>query len=171
MSEKIEVETDDVTFLYKKKLESKLIEKFKAEFLEKVGYTPEVITFVDEKNNLPVLSLPELISIFDEIMKDEFGDKSLRGFKYRINSPLRKRSVVEYRYIYFRIARLMNHILTDIGESLENKINEAYNHATVLHGCNTCDDLVKTDVKFALSYQRVINKIRSKFKIDTHDNN
>jgi chromosomal replication initiation ATPase DnaA len=160
-----EVLMDDATFLYKRTLETKLINRFKAEFYEKIGYTPEVITFVDEKNNLPIVSLDSMISIFEDIMTEEFGNRTLNGHKIRITSPIRKRDVVEYRYIYFRIARLMGHVLTDIAESLIGKKGKHYDHTTVIHGCNTCDDLVQSDEKFALAYQKVINQIRLKFNI------
>lgn len=155
----------DAAYLYKKNLESKLINKFKSEFYEKIGYTPEVITFIDDTYQLPLVSLSNMKLIFDEIMTEEFGNKRINNHKIRITSPTRKRSVVEYRYMYFRISRLMGHVLTDIAESIINKKGKPYDHTTVIHGCNTCDDLVHTNENFALMYQKIIDRVRTKFNI------
>lgn len=73
----------------------------------------------------------------------------------------RKRPNVDARYIYFHIARMygvknivlidgedryISYSLTEIGKSL-NK-----DHATVIHGCNSVDNLLKTDKEFRLTY-------------------
>ena len=90
---------EEATKLYKKTLETKLIDKFKKEFYEKIGYVPQVITMNDEVNELYKLELQEIIDIINDIMEEEFGDRRVGKHLLRITSPIRKRDVTEYRYI------------------------------------------------------------------------
>ena len=156
-------ELDEVTRLYKKTLEDRLINKFKKEFYEKVGYTPQVITLYDDKSNLPRIDLYELINIINDIMEREFGDRRINRKLMRINSFLRNRDVADYRYIYFKIGRLMGYTFKEIGNSLPTDVTKGYDHSTVMHGIREFDDQLGTNQKFALRYQHVIDNIRRKF--------
>ena len=53
--ERPEVETE--TLLYKRRLEAKIIEKFKKEFKEKIGYEPQVLTMIDESSDIPKIPI------------------------------------------------------------------------------------------------------------------
>lgn len=152
--------------IYKRKLENKLIEEFQLEFYNKIGYIPKIITMADPKYNLPIISLESLIEVFDEIMNEKFGNKKIHGQLYRISSHTRKRDVVEYRYMYFKIAKLMGYYLTDIGRSLtSNKRENGYDHTTVIHGCSTFDNLLDTSEMFSLNYYNVLSLLKSKYEI------
>jgi hypothetical protein len=38
-------------------LEAKIIEKFKKEFKEKIGYEPQVLTMIDESSDIPKIPI------------------------------------------------------------------------------------------------------------------
>lgn len=154
---------EEATKLYKKTLETKLIDKFKKEFYEKIGYVPQVITMNDEVNELYKLELQEIIDIINDIMEEEFGDRRVGKHLLRITSPTRKRDVTEYRYIYFKIARLMGYTYVEIGFKIQKGKLKGYDHTTVMHGIKTFDDLLSTNQKFALRYQNVVDNIKLKY--------
>lgn len=155
-------ELKDSNSLYKKNLEEKLIKKFRDEFYEKIGYYPQVITLVDSDYNIPILNLKDLILIINEIMEGEYGNQRYHNKLYRVQSRIRKREVTEYRYIYFKLGRVMNYTLSEIYNALETD-GRRFDHTTVLHGCDTFDSLLQTSKEFALKYQKVIDLIRDKF--------
>jgi chromosomal replication initiation ATPase DnaA len=169
--EDFNVEIDDATFLYKRNLEERLISRFKNEFRDKIGYYPQVITLVDTNYNLPIIDLSDLVNIINGIMNKEYGIKRYKGKLFRISSRIRKRDVTEYRYIYFKIGRIMGYSLSKIYNALMTEDGQTFDHTTVLHGCQTFDSLLETSVHFALKYQGVVDDIRSKFiKLKTDDN-
>jgi hypothetical protein len=155
---------EEVTRLYKKTLEERLISKFKNEFHEKIGYTPQVITLYDDRSYLPRIKLYELVDIVNKIMEGEFRDRRINRKLMRITSVIRSRDVTEYRYIYYKIARLMGYSLKDIGLQLQSHNHKGYDHTTVIHGVKTFDDLLATSQKFALRYQHVIDNIRRTYE-------
>lgn len=154
---------DEVTRLYKKTLEDRLINKFKIEFNEKVGYIPQVITLYDDKSNLPRIELYELIGVINDIMEREFGDRRINRKLMRITSFLRNRDVTDYRYIYFKIGRLMGYSFKEIGLQLPTDETKGYDHSTVMHGVKEFDGQLGTNQKFALRYQHVVDNIRTKY--------
>lgn len=156
-----ELTMDEATKLYRKTLEDKLIKKFKKEFNEKIGYTPQVITLYDDNSNMPKIELDELIYVINNIMEKKFGDRKINRKLMRITSFLRTRDVSEYRFIYFKIGRLMGYTLNDIGNRLETDERIGYDHTTVIHGIKTFDNLLSTSEEFALKYQHVVDNIRN----------
>jgi hypothetical protein len=151
---------EEVTKLYKKTLEDRLISRFKKEFHEKIGYTPHVITLYDDRSYLPRIKLYELVNVINDIMEREFGNRKINRKLIRITSILRSRDATEYRFIYFKIGRLMGYNLKEIGSELQSKFYKGYDHTTVIHGIKTFDDLLSTSQSFALRYQHVIDNIR-----------
>lgn len=152
----------DSGYIYKNKLEHKLIKDFKADFYEKIGYYPQVITLVDSDYNIPTIKLSDLIAVINQIMEREYGDERYHEKLYRVESRVRKREVTEYRYIYFKLGRVMNYSLAEIYNALKSD-GRHFDHTTVLHGCETFDSLLDTSKEFALKYQGVVDSIRSKF--------
>jgi hypothetical protein len=160
----------DSNFLYKKNLEEKLVKNFKTDFYNKIGYYPQVITLVDSDYNIPVIKLTDLVIVINEIMEKEYGNRRYHEKLYRVESRVRKREVTEYRYIYFKLGRVMNYTLSEIYNALRSD-NTHFDHTTVLHGCETFDSLLQTNKEFALKYQGVVDSIRTKFiNLNTDDN-
>lgn len=149
-------------FKYKNKLEEKLIKDFKNDFYEMSGYYPQVITLVDSKYNIPTIKLDELVLVINTIMEREYGNEMFHKKLYRVESRVRKREVTEYRYIYFKLGRVMSYSLAEIYNAIKSE-GRHFDHTTVLHGCETFDSLLETSKEFALKYQGVVDLIRSKF--------
>lgn len=147
---------------YKNKLEEKLVKDFKNDFYEMAGYYPQVITLVDSKYNIPTIKLDELVLVINTIMEREYGNERYHKKLYRVESRVRKREVTEYRYIYFKLGRVMNYSLAEIYNAIKSE-GRHFDHTTVLHGCETFDSLLETNKEFALKYQGVVDLIRSKF--------
>lgn len=169
--EDFNVEMDDATFLYKRNLEEKLVSRFKSDFYDKIGYYPQVITLVDTNYNLPMIGLKDLINIINGIMEVKYGRMKHKGKLFRIDSRIRKREVTEYRYIYFKLGRVMGYSLSDIYNALCIDDINKFHHSTVLHGCETFNSLLETSTVFALNYQGVVDIIRNKFiKIKPNEN-
>jgi len=158
----LKIDVKDLGFKYKSNLEDKLIKDFKNDFYKIAGYYPQVITLVDSSYNIPTIKLEELVLVINKIMEREYGNERYHEKLYRVESRVRKREVTEYRYIYFKLARVMNYSLAEIYNAIKSE-GRHFDHTTVLHGCETFDSLLETSKEFALKYQGVVESIRSKF--------
>jgi hypothetical protein len=156
------VEISEATSLYRITLEKRLISKFKKEFFEKVGYVPNVISLADDENNLPTIELSDLVEIINDLMEEEFGDRRINKKLIRITSVLRAREVIDYRYIYYKIGRMMGYSLKQVAYALKTDEGSIYDHTTVMNGIDKFDSLLGNNQKFALQYQRVFRAIRKK---------
>lgn len=136
---------------YANQLEKKLIGEFKQKFQEKIGYTPIVLTTVNNEiaEGLPLLSLDELQECFTPFLPKRHG-KVLK-----LGSKARYRELVELRNIYCAIARMMRYTLTHVGESLGGR-----DHTTVLHNVETFKNLVVIDEAFKQKYIQILNHIK-----------
>ncbi len=155
-------ELDEASKLYRKTLEDKLVSKFKKEFCDKIGYTPEVITIYKDNEPFPKIALDRLIDLINSIMERRFGDKRVNKKLVRITSFLRIREATEYRFIYFKLAREMGYTLSETGRSLKTDKTNGYDHSTVMYGISTFDNLLGTSKQFALKYQEVLDEIKKK---------
>lgn len=162
----VEEELDEATKLYRKTLEERLINKFKKEFLEKIGYTPQVITLHQNNIDMPVMELHEIIYSVNSVMESKFGKRKVNNKLIRITSFLRVREATEYRFIYFKIARDMGYTFKEVGKALKTDKTDGYDHTTVIYGINTFNDLLSTSENFALKYQEVVDFIKDKFLND-----
>jgi chromosomal replication initiation ATPase DnaA len=159
-------EISEATNLYRATLEKRLINKFKKDFFEKVGYIPNVISLADDENNLPTIELSDLVKIINELMEEEFGDRMINKKLIRITSILRAREVIDYRYIYYKIGRMMGYSLKQVAYALKTDEGSVYDHTTVMNGIEKFDNLLGNNQKFALQYQRVFRTIRKKILND-----
>jgi hypothetical protein len=105
------------------------------------------------------MNLDELKSHFDPFLPKIF-EKPLP-----LGSKLRKRELCDLRYIYFRIARNMGHVLTDIAKSVNKR-----DHTTIIHGLQQFRNLHETSEAFRNKYQTIIHYIKSKYEPSTMDN-
>ena len=155
-------EIKEATNLYRITLEKKLIHKFKKDFFEKVGYVPQVISLMNDEDNLPTIDLKSLVNIINELMEEEYGNKRINKKLIRITSVLRARELTDYRYIYYKIGKLMGYSLKQLASAIDTDEGTVYHHTTVMNGIKKFDNLLGTDKIFALKYQHVFRTIRKK---------
>jgi chromosomal replication initiation ATPase DnaA len=159
--ERPEVETE--TLLYKRRLEAKIIEKFKKEFKEKIGYEPQVLTMIDESSDIPKIPILMLREFIDSVMKEIFGNEIFGNEIARLANSGRHRDIVNYRFIYFKLARMMGNSFASIGQTIATNRTKKYDHTTVMYGCKCFDDLINTNEQFRDVYLDLVIKLKEKF--------
>lgn len=134
-------------------LENKLIEKFREEFYEKLGYYPTVITKTINKGQqeFKMMSLKELKTYFDPFLPVIYGKRT------PLDSKSRKRELVELRHIFSYIARKMGFSLLTIGQFLNNR-----DHSTIINNLRVFDNLIQTDPDFREKYNIILQYIKTK---------
>jgi hypothetical protein len=136
---------------YAARLEKKLIEEFKTNFYNKVGYQPIVLTKIKDKENdgyIKLMTLDHLKELFQPFLPFKYGKK------LHLETKNRYREVVELRIIYSFIARRMNYPFKSIGISLNR------DHTTIIHSCETFADLSETNDAFREKYLMILNYIK-----------
>jgi hypothetical protein len=159
--ERPEVETE--TLLYKRRLEAKIIEKFKKEFKEKIGYEPHVLTMIDERSDIPKVPILMLRDFIDCLMLDKFGNQRIGNDIARLANSGRHRDIVNYRFIYFKLARMMGNSFASIGQTIATSKSKKYDHTTVMYACKSFDDLINTNEEFRGIYIDLVIKLKEKF--------
>jgi chromosomal replication initiation ATPase DnaA len=159
--ERPEVETE--TLLYKRRLEAKIIEKFKKEFKEKIGYEPHVLTMIDERSDIPKIPILMLREFIDSVMKEKFGNEKFGNDIARLANGSRNREIVNYRFIYFKLARIMGNGFAAIGQTIATSKTRKYDHTTVMYGCKSFDDLINTNEQFRDIYLDLVIKLKENF--------
>jgi hypothetical protein len=158
------------TVIYKRRLEAKLIAEFKLEFKEKIGYEPHVLTMMDDDSDIPNIPLLTLRDTIDEILLEMHGDRLFIHDVARLRNRSRKMELVNMRFIYFKLARLLGHTLDSIGDTMATLRQPRYDHTTIRYGIEQFDNLVVRDESFKELYLEVIGKIKLKYSkndIDT----
>jgi hypothetical protein len=158
------------TVIYKRRLEAKLIAEFKLEFKEKIGYEPHVLTMMDDDSDIPNIPLLTLRDTIDEILLEMHGDRLFIHDVARLRNRSRKMELVNMRFIYFKLARLLGHTLDSIGDTMATLRQPRYDHTTIRYGIEQFDNLVVRDESFKELYLEVIEKIKLKYSkndIDT----
>ncbi len=158
------------TVIYKRRLEAKLIAEFKLEFKEKIGYEPHVLTMMDDDSDIPNIPLLTLRDTIDEILLEMHGDRLFIHDVARLRNRSRKMELVNMRFIYFKLARLLGHTLDSIGDTMATLRQPRYDHTTIRYGIEQFDNLVVRDESFKELYLEVIGKIKQKYSkndIDT----
>lgn len=133
---------------YKERMEEQLVQKFRDEFFQKIGYYPTVIT--NNKETLVTTSLEDLEDYFEPFLPFQ------HGVKVKLEAFNRIRSLVELRNIFCHIAREMGYTLREIGQHLNKR-----DHTTVIHNIKTFDSLNNTDDRFKGIYLTILNNIKN----------
>jgi chromosomal replication initiation ATPase DnaA len=136
---------------YAIKLERKLIEEFKSNFLKKIGYQPIVLTKIQDKENdgyIKLMTLDQLKELFEPFLPKKYNKKLELGCR------LRKREIVELRFIYSFIARRMNYSFVSIAKSIDR------DHTTIIYSCEKFADLSETNDSFREKYLMILNHIK-----------
>ena len=143
---------------YQIHLEKRLIQQFKQNFFEKVGYYPVVLTETKMEGGssddyLPLMGLEVLKSYFDPYLPEKYGKI------VPLNSKRRYREVVELRCIFAFLAKNMKYTFKSIGFFLGGR-----DHTTAIHAINTFNDLIETDPMFRHKYLVILEDIKSTHK-------
>lgn len=151
------------TIIYKRKLEARLIEKFKLEFKDKIGYEPHVLTMMDTESDVPRMPLLTLRDTIDEILLDIYGARLFIHDVARLRNRSRKIELVNMRFIYFKLARLLGNSLDSIGDTMATLRHPRYDHTTIMYGVSQFDNLIVRDEQFKELYLDVIKRIKTKY--------
>jgi hypothetical protein len=151
-----------IKYSKKQKLEKQLIQSFKSDFFNKLGYYPivkvnvlESIGISEETDDLYMMQLSELEDCFIETFPD------LLYGKYKMRSKDRYRFLVDLRSIFSHFARTMGYTYASIGEYLGGK-----HHSTVLHYQFLFKNEMETNERFRSFYYRILHTIKQKTKQD-----
>lgn len=136
---------------YETLLESRLVEKFKLEFYEKLGYYPIVITKITDQQTqeLKMMSLEELKACFTPFLP------RLYGKVLKLDAKSRKREIVELRHIFTFIARKLGYSFTFIGAFLNKR-----DHTTIINNLRMFNNLIETDPEFRNKYNNILKHIK-----------
>lgn len=137
---------------YATQLEKRLIEQFKENFFEKLGYYPTVITKCQDSTTdwyIPIMSLQSLLDYFEPYLPEQYG-KTLQ-----LTDMSRHRPIVELRNIYCMLARQMGYSLVIIGEAIGKR-----DHTTVIHNITSCKNLLETNDAFRDKYIQILKYIK-----------
>ena len=136
---------------YESFLEGRLIEKFKNEFYEKLGYYPVVITKISEHDpqGFKMMNLDELKGYFTPFLP------KLYGKVLKLDGKNRKRDIVELRHIFTFLARKLGYSFTSIGEFLGDR-----DHTTIINNVRMFNNLIETDPKFRKKYNDILEHIK-----------
>jgi len=139
---------------YECKLETKLIEKFKDDFYEKMGYYPVIFSkyTLDVYHKNIVISLEELSDIFKDFLP------KIPRVKVTLSNKSKIRKLVELRVIFCFLARTMKYTLKEIAVFLNR------DHTSVVHALQSFNDFIETDPDFKLLFDKINTIYRLKLK-------
>ena len=135
----------------------------KKEFKEKIGYEPHVLTMIDERSDIPKVPILMLRDFVDGLMKEKFGNQRIGNDIARLANSGRHRDIVNYRFIYFKLARMMGNSFASIGQTIATSKSKKYDHTTVMYACKSFDDLINTNEEFRGIYIDLVIKLKEKF--------
>jgi chromosomal replication initiation ATPase DnaA len=81
----------------------------------------------------------------------------------RLRNRCRKTEIVNMRFIYFKIARLLGNTLDSIADSMATSKSHRYDHTTIMYGVGQFDNIISRDERFRELYLSVIDKIKKKY--------
>jgi hypothetical protein len=140
---------------YAEQLEKKLIDQFRENFFEKLGYYPTVMTGAKVSSDIviPFMHLSTLKECFDPFLPE------IGGFTYNLDSRSRCRELVELRSIYCYLGRQMRYSLDTIGKSVGDR-----DHTTVINSLRNFNDLMDTDEQFRQKYSAIVTYIKKVYE-------
>ena len=101
-----------------------------------------------------------------ETIKDTIRNHDNYNIDDSLKNISRKREYVESRFIYFKMCQELKKMgLSDIARSIHPKKN----HATVLHGIKTINNLMKIDKEYRLRYETL--RARAKYYQEIREKN
>ena len=135
-----------------------VILKFKNDFLERFSIDPVVIYRNPETDIIHGIPLAHLHEILNESLWEvEPKVKYPKG----ILQKTREREVVVYRYCFMKIATDMGYRCSTIGRYVK------YDHATVLHGNRTINELVEgKNFQVTNALEKIYAKLKNRFSND-----
>lgn len=118
---------------------------------------------IDESSDVPKIPILMLREFVDSVMKEKFGNQKFGNDIARLANSGRFREIVNYRFIYFKLARMMGNGFASIGQTIATNKTKKYDHTTVIYGCKCFDDLINTNEDFRGVYLDLVIKLKEKF--------
>ena len=139
-------------------LEERLIDQFKKDFYEKMGYSPIVLSNAPTKDkDIPLMSLSDL----EEYLKPFCP--MINGRKASLKCVSRQRDLVEVRLIYAYLARMMRYTFQKIGGHMNR------HHSSIIHYMEAFMNLMETCEPFQAKYTEILNYIKSQHKKESDE--
>ena len=133
---------------YAARMEKKMIDEFRVNFFDKLGYFPTVLPkFSVDTAELMLLSLDELKSLFVPFLPYKYDNQLMLDGKHRY------REITELIFCY--IAKQMKYTLSVIGAALGKR-----DHTTVINAINMFHNLIETDSVFREKYLTILKYIK-----------
>lgn len=124
----------------KKAEAEKMIRNFSTDFYNKFGVNP-VVVYEMADSMREVLKLSDIEDVMNEALKKSWQ----KGHPYpTIRTRSRTRDVVTYRHFYFYFSRKEGYHFGLIGDRI------GYDHASVIHGAKSIENLIKSKDKLIL---------------------
>ena len=137
----------------------KLMMKFCHDFYNKFRVYPTVTYDLSIRNLFYLVNLDALISLTDELLKEDEDIFTIPVEKRSIKLKSRKTLIVTYRGCMIHIARRMNYGYSELGRALG-----LANHTTVLHACNRTGGLLDVkDVLVSSVYKKIENELKIRY--------
>jgi chromosomal replication initiation ATPase DnaA len=118
---------------------------------------------IDESSDIPKIPILMLREFIDSVMKEKFGNEKFGNDIARLANGSRNREIVNYRFIYFKLARIMGNGFAAIGQTIATSKTRKYDHTTVMYGCKSFDDLINTNEQFRDIYLDLVIKLKENF--------
>jgi chromosomal replication initiation ATPase DnaA len=118
---------------------------------------------IDESSDIPKIPILMLREFIDSVMKEKFGNEKFGNDIARLANGSRNREIVNYRFIYFKLARIMGNGFASIGQTIATSKTRKYDHTTVMYGCKSFDDLINTNEQFRDIYLDLVIKLKENF--------
>lgn len=133
-------------------VEKRLVDDFKKEFHDKLGYYPEVIVKSSRVDSpIPYMKMEELEEHFTSFLPMKFGKM------VPLKSKLRYRDIVELRFIFCYLAYKLGYTSTKIGEFLNKR-----DHTTILYNIIQFKNLIELSSGFRDKYMSITSYINTK---------
>jgi len=139
---------------YAMHLEKRLVERFREEFRDKMGYFPTVITRMvrNTSMDLPFITIEELERLFDPFLP-VVGERRIP-----LRTKSRVRQIVELRQMFFHLARVMGYSLVSIGKYIGDR-----DHTTVMHNVRSFRNLYETSGTYREKFERIYRHIKENY--------
>jgi hypothetical protein len=134
-----------------------LINNFKKQFYNLTGVLP-IIIYPMQGNYQNKIDLKKLSDLVNEIFKENFPDDYPEN---GISNRCRKRIIITFRQVYFKIGVEMGHTIDSIAKNI------GYDHATVIHSRKNVSNLLEYNDPLTVStYKKIKYATKERYGYD-----
>jgi hypothetical protein len=127
----------------KKAQAENMIQEFTVAFYNKFKVTP-IVSYAADVSILSRVHLSEIERIANQELAKWYEPMSNTDVIPTVRTRKRQRTIVTYRHLYFYFSRQLGYSLNTIGERI------GYDHASVLHGSTTIQNLIDNRDKLVI---------------------